>query len=79
MMIESKAKDRPMNSFLPSIMEEKKGHLLSTDILSKLVDERIVFVTGEVNADMATVVIAQLLYLDSIDNSKEIFAPAGVV
>lgn len=60
------------NSFLPSVMEEKKGHLISTDIMSKLVDERIIFVTGEVNQEMATVVIAQLLYLDSVDNTKEI-------
>lgn len=59
-------------SFLPSVMEEKKGHLISTDIMSKLVDERIIFVTGEVNQEMATVVIAQLLYLDSVDNTKEI-------
>ncbi len=60
------------NAFLPSILEEKKGHLLSTDIMSKLVDERIVFISGEINMETATVVIAQLLYLDSIDNSKEI-------
>ena len=60
------------DSYLPSVMEEKKGHLISTDIMSKLVDERIVFVTGEVNQEMATVVIAQLLYLDAIDNSKPI-------
>lgn len=60
------------NSFLPTVMEEKKGHLISTDIMSKLVDERIIFVTGEVNQEMATVIIAQLLYLDAIDNTKEI-------
>lgn len=61
-----------MNAFLPTVLEEKKGHLLSTDIMSKLVDERIVFITGEINMETATVAIAQLLYLDSIDNSKEI-------
>lgn len=61
-----------INAFLPSVLEEKKGHLLSTDIMSKLVDERIVFITGEINMETATVAIAQLLYLDSIDNSKEI-------
>jgi ATP-dependent Clp protease protease subunit len=60
------------DSYLPSITEEKKGHLISTDIMSKLVDERVVFITGEVNEEMATVVIAQLLYLDSIDSEKEI-------
>ena len=65
-------KENVTNSYLPSVMEEKKGHLISTDIMSKLVDERIIFVTGEVNQEMATVVIAQLLYLDAVDNSKEI-------
>ena len=70
--IMSKTEFKPTNSFLPSVMEEKKGHLISTDIMSKLVDERIIFVTGEVNEQMATVVIAQLLYLDSVDSSKPI-------
>ena len=50
-----------INAFLPSVLEEKKGHLLSTDIMSKLVDERIVFITGEINMETATVAIAQLL------------------
>lgn len=73
MNLTSKMENTPItNSFLPSVMEEKKGHLISTDIMSKLVDERIIFVTGEVNQEMATVVIAQLLYLDAIDNSKPI-------
>lgn len=64
--------DTIKNTFLPNVLEEKKGHLLSTDIMSKLVDERIVFISGEINMTTATVVIAQLLYLDSIDHSKEI-------
>lgn len=68
----SVANNATRNAYLPSILEEKKGHLLSTDIMSKLVDERIIFVTGEINMETATVVIAQLLYLDSVDNSKEI-------
>ena len=60
------------NSYMPSIMEEKRGHLVSTDIMSKLVEERIIFVSGEVNQVMADAVIAQLLYLDSVDNEKPI-------
>ena len=69
-------------SFLPSIYEKKDGHLISTDIMSKLVDERIIFVTGEVNSTMATAVIAQLLYLDSVANkeiSLYINSPGGEV
>lgn len=57
---------------VPSIWDDRKGHMVSTDIMSKLVDERIVFLTGEVNMEMATIVIAELLYLDAIDNTKEI-------
>lgn len=72
MTLTSTAKNTTKGAYLPSILEEKKGHLLSTDIMSKLVDERIVFITGEINMETATVIIAQLLYLDSVDNSKEI-------
>lgn len=64
--------ERVRGSFLPTVLEEHKGHLISKDIVSKLTEERIVFVTGEVNERMATEVIAQLLYLDSIDNTKPI-------
>lgn len=72
MTLTSTTKNTTKGAYLPSILEEKKGHLLSTDIMSKLVDERIVFITGEINMETATVIIAQLLYLDSVDNSKEI-------
>lgn len=60
------------NILVPSVWDDRKGHMISTDIMSKLVDERIVFMTGEVNMEMATIVIAELLYLDAIDNTKPI-------
>ena len=43
-----------------------------SDIFSRLLEDRIIMVTGEVNAQMAELVTSQLLYLDSIDSEKPI-------
>lgn len=60
------------NSYLPNVIEKDGGNLLTYDIMSRLTKDRIIFVTGEVTDVMSTSVIAQLLYLDSIDPGKEI-------
>lgn len=60
------------NILVPTIYEEERGRYFSSDIFSRLNKERIIFLTGEVNDDLASVVIAQLLYLESIDSSKDI-------
>ena len=44
----------------------------SYDIYSRLLEERIIFLSGEINDDVADVVVAQLLYLDHSDPSKDI-------
>lgn len=64
--------DREMNVLVPTIYEEERGRYFSSDIFSRLNKERIVFLTGEVTDELASVVIAQLLYLESIDSSKDI-------
>ena len=42
------------------------------DIMSRLLDDRIIFLSGEVNTAMSELIVAQLLYLESIDSSKDI-------
>ena len=69
-------------SLIPYITEKNEGTMVSQDIMSRLVKDRIVFLTGEVNDTMSTVAIAQLLYLDSISNdeiSVYINSPGGSV
>lgn len=60
------------NIIIPTVYEEDKGRLISADIMSRLNKERIVFLTGEVNDELATIIIAQLLYLEAIDNQADI-------
>lgn len=53
------------------------------DIMSRLLDDRIIFLSGEVDTAMAELIVAQLLYLESNDPSKDIFlyinSPGGSV
>lgn len=60
------------NILIPTIMEEDKGHIISSDILSRLLKDRIILFTGEVTQESSALAIAQLLYLESQDNTKEI-------
>lgn len=45
---------------------------MSADIFSRLLKDRIILLYGEINTEMAQIITAQLLYLDSIDNEKDI-------
>ncbi len=71
------------NIIIPTVYEEDRGRLISADIMSRLNKERIVFLTGEINDELATVVIAQLLYLEAMDNKADISmyinSPGGVI
>lgn len=53
------------------------------DILSRLLEDRIIFLTGEVNSFMADSIVAQLLYLESKDSTKDVYlyinSPGGSV
>ncbi len=60
------------NIIIPTVYEEERGRLISADIMSRLNKERIIFLTGEVNDELATVIIAQLLYLEAMDNTADI-------
>jgi ATP-dependent Clp protease protease subunit len=67
---------------VPVVVESTSRGERSFDIFSRLLRERIVFVTGEVEDNMASLIVAQLLYLES-ENSRDISmyinSPGGVV
>jgi ATP-dependent Clp protease protease subunit len=66
----------------PYILEERQLNVTAMDVFSRLMMERIIWVAGEVNDNMSTVVQAQLMFLDSIDNNDitmHIDSPGGSV
>lgn len=71
------------NTLVPMVVEQTARGERSYDIFSRLLKERIIFVTGEVNDAMSTLVCAQLLFLESESPSKDIYmyinSPGGVV
>ncbi len=68
---------------VPIVIEQSNRGERSFDIYSRLLRERIIFVTGGVEDHMATVITAQLLFLESENPKKDIFmyinSPGGVV
>lgn len=72
-----------MNTLVPMVVEQTNRGERAFDIYSRLLKERIIFLTGPVEDHMATLVSAQLLYLESENPSKEISiyinSPGGLV
>ncbi len=77
------AADPITGALIPLVVEQSSRGERSFDIVSRLLRERIIFVTGEVEDHMASVIIAQLLFLESENPSKDISmyinSPGGVV
>lgn len=71
------------NSLVPMVIEQTSRGERSYDIYSRLLKERIIFLSDEVNDVTASLVIAQLLFLDAEDPGKDIFlyinSPGGSV
>lgn len=71
------------SSLVPMVIEQTSRGERSFDIYSRLLKERIIFLTGEVNDDVSSLVCAQLLFLESEDPKKDIFfyinSPGGSV
>ena len=59
-------------SLVPYVVEQTKKGERSYDIFSRLLEDRIIFLGGEVNETTAQLVVAQLLYLESVDPNKDI-------
>lgn len=72
-----------MNHLVPTVIEQTNRGERAFDIYSRLLKERIIFLTGEVNDYVSSVICAQLLFLESEDPNKEISfyinSPGGVV
>ena len=75
--------DKLTSTLVPMVVEQTNRGERSYDIYSRLLKERIIFVTGEVEDHMATLIVAQLLFLESENPDKDIFmyinSPGGVV
>ena len=59
-------------ALIPMVVEQTDRGERSYDIYSKLLEERIIFITGEIEDAMANTVVAQLLYLEAKDSTKDI-------
>lgn len=59
-------------AFVPYVIEQTGNGERSYDIYSRLLKERIIFLSGEVTDDSASLIVAQLLFLESEDPSKDI-------
>jgi ATP-dependent Clp protease protease subunit len=72
-----------MNNLVPMVVEQTNRGERAYDIYSRLLKERIVFLVGPVNDSVSTLVIAQLLFLESENPKKEISfyinSPGGLV
>ena len=72
-----------MNNLIPMVVEQTSRGERAFDIYSRLLKERIVFVVGPINDHVASLVTAQLLFLESEDPKKDIFlyinSPGGLV
>ena len=72
-----------MSAYSPVVIENDGRGERSYDIYSRLLKDRIIFVSGEVEDGMANAIVAQLLFLDAQDNEKDIVmyinSPGGVI
>ena len=72
-----------LNTLIPMVVEQSSRGERAYDIYSRLLKERIVFLVGPINDNVASLVTAQLLFLESEDPKKEIFlyvnSPGGLV
>ena len=72
-----------MNNLVPMVVEQSNKGERAYDIYSRLLKERIIFLTGQINDGVASLVTAQLLFLEAEDPKKEIYlyinSPGGLV
>ena len=72
-----------MNNLIPMVVEQSNRGERAYDIYSRLLKERIIFLTGQINDNVASLVTAQLLFLEAEDPKKEIYlyinSPGGLV
>jgi len=75
--------EEQMNNLIPMVVEQSNRGERAYDIYSRLLKERIIFLTGSVNDSVSSLITAQLLYLESENPKKEISfyinSPGGLV
>ena len=71
------------NYLVPTVVEQTAGGERAYDIYSRLLKERIIFLTGQVEDHMANLIVAQMLFLEAENPEKDINlyinSPGGVV
>src|SRR6202035_4101756 len=76
-------KDTYMNYLVPMVVEQTNRGERAYDIFSRLLKERIIFITGPIDDGVASLVVAQLLFLEAENPKKEvsmyITPPGGLV
>lgn len=69
--------------FIPTVILEKNSKEYAYDIFSRLLEDRIIMLCGEINDEMASSIVSQLLYLESLDSQADIdmyiHSPGGSV
>jgi ATP-dependent Clp protease, protease subunit len=72
-----------MNNLVPMVVEQSNKGERAYDIYSRLLKERIIFLTGQINDNVSSLITAQLLFLEAEDPKKEIYlyinSPGGLV
>ena len=72
-----------MNTLIPMVVEQSSKGERAYDIYSRLLKERIIFLTGPINDNVASLATAQMLFLESENPKKEIYlyinSPGGLV
>jgi ATP-dependent Clp protease, protease subunit len=83
MELNNKHNESPKAQLVPMVIEKTQGGERAFDIFSRLLKERIIFVTGPIEDYMANLIVAQLLFLEAEDPKKDIFlyinSPGGSV
>ena len=71
------------NNLIPMVVEQSSRGERSYDIYSRLLEDRIIFLSGEIGDGMANTIVAQLIYLEAKDMNKDISlyinSPGGVI
>ena len=72
-----------MSNLIPMVVEQSNKGERAYDIYSRLLKERIIFLTGQINDNVASLITAQFLFLEAEDPKKEIYlyinSPGGLV
>ena len=73
----------PMSALVPMVVEQTSRGERSYDIFSRLLKERVIFLNGQVEDNMANLIVAQMLFLEAENPEKEIYlyinSPGGVI